>query len=352
MPFDPDAAGRPGSGIFGLTCSREDSRIILTPVPFDATTSYGGGAGAGAEAIRRASMQVDLYDLRLGRVYEAGISMDEPDPRIAAASARARALAAPIIEKGGADAADAEAVAGIDAAGTLVNEIVHQRTLAVLREGKIPGLVGGDHSTPLGAIRACAEHAGPIGILHLDAHLDLRDAFEGMAWSHASIMHNVLRSVPRVAHMTQIGIRDFGEGELAAARAAGDRVAVHFDQDWADALARGAKYLDLVRAALRPLPPKVYVSFDIDALDPSLCPHTGTPVPGGLTFPQAALILHELAASGRQVVGFDLVEVCPGPSATGGTPVPHEPEWDANVGARILYKLCGAAAAYGRGSAT
>jgi agmatinase len=345
MPFDPDAAGQPGSGIFGLPCTREESRIILTPVPFDATTSYGGGASAGPEAIRGASMQVDLYDLRLGRVYEAGIFMDEPDPRIALASQRARALAAPIIEQGGADESDAKAVAEIDAAGTLVNEVTYQRTLTVLREGKVPGLVGGDHSTPLGAIRACAEHAGPIGILHLDAHLDLRDAFEGMAWSHASIMHNVLRSVPRVVQMTQIGIRDFGEGELAAAKAAGDRVAVHFDQDWADAVARGAKYLDLVRAALKSLPPKVYVSFDIDALDPSLCPHTGTPVPGGLTFPQAALILHELAASGRQVVGFDLVEVCPGPEVlnTGGTPVPHE--WDANVGARILYKLCGVAAA-------
>jgi agmatinase len=334
MPFDPDAAGKPGSGIFGLTCSRDESRIILTPVPFDATTSYGGGAGAGPEAIRRASMQVDLYDLRLGRVYKAGIFMDEPDPRVALASRQARAIAAPIIEKGGAEESDAEALAQIDAAGALVNEFTYQRTLAVLREGKVPGLIGGDHSTPLGAIRACAEHAGPIGILHLDAHLDLRDAFEGLAWSHASIMHNVLRAVPRVVHMTQIGIRDFGEGELEAAKAAGDRVAIHFDQDWVDAVARGAKYLDLVRAALKPLPPKVYISFDIDALDPSLCPHTGTPVPGGLSFPQAALILHELAASGRQVVGFDLVEVCPGPDGS---------EWDANVGARILYKLCGVA---------
>jgi agmatinase len=92
-----------------------------------------------------------------------------------------------------------------------------------------------------------------------------------------------------------------------------------------------------VREALAPLPSHVYVSFDIDALDPSLCPHTGTPVPGGLGFNQAAIVLQALADSGRRVVGFDLVEVCPGPTEA-------EPEWDANVGARVLYKLCGCAA--------
>jgi agmatinase len=93
------------------------------------------------------------------------------------------------------------------------------------------------------------------------------------------------------------------------------------------------KFNDLAASAVAALPDKVYVSFDIDALDPSLCPHTGTPVPGGLSFNQAALILETLRNSGKQVVGFDLVEVAPG-AADG-------PEWDANVGARVLYKLCG-----------
>jgi agmatinase len=332
MTFDPDAAGQPGSGVFGLPCSREESRVILTPVPFDATTSYGGGTAAGPGAIRAASLQVDLFDLRFGRVYMQGIFMDQPDPRVAEASSRARDLALPIIHRGGATADDAAAVAEVNRAGELVNRITFDRTAAVLREGRIPGLVGGDHSTPFGAIRACAEHRGPIGILHVDAHMDLRAAFEGFTWSHASIMHNVLAEIPGVTRLVQVGIRDCGDGELAFARAQGVRVATFFDQDWSDAMARGTTFAPLAEAALASLPERVYVSFDIDALDPSLCPHTGTPVPGGLTFAHATYILHALAASGRTVVGFDLVEVCPDPS--GG-------EWDANVGARILYKLCG-----------
>ncbi len=98
----------------------------------------------------------------------------------------------------------------------------------------------------------------------------------------------------------------------------------------------GHKYSDLCKRALEPLPSHVYVSFDIDGLDPSMCPHTGTPVPGGLSFAQACLLLEALKESGRTVVGFDLVEVTPGPRAGSS-----EPEWDANVGARVLYKLCG-----------
>ena len=83
MPFDPDAAGAPGSGIFGLPHTRAEASVILTPVPFDATTSYGNGTAGGPEAIKRASMQVDLYDLVFGRIYERGIFMEEPDPAIA-----------------------------------------------------------------------------------------------------------------------------------------------------------------------------------------------------------------------------------------------------------------------------
>lgn len=339
MPFNPDDAAKPGSGIFGLPGTRDDARIVLLPVPFDATTSYGGGTSAGPDAIRRASVQVDLFDRRLGRVYEQGIWMDEPDAGIAALSAEARALAEPIITRGGAEHADAPAVARVDAACERVNAFTFDRTREALRAGKLPGLVGGDHSTPFGAVRAVAEHyarSGGVGILHLDAHMDLRRAFEGFTWSHASIMLNVLERLPGVSCLVQLGIRDFGEGELTAARDHSSRVHVHFDDDWFERKARGESFLDLCRAAFEPLPHRVYISFDIDALDPSLCPHTGTPVPGGFSFQEAAAILRELRATGREVVGFDLVEVCPGPD-------PAEPEWDASVGARILYQLCGVA---------
>jgi len=333
MAFDPDAAGAPGSGIFGLPTTREEAAIVLVPVPFDATTSYGHGAARGPEAILNASMQVDLYDRRFGRIYERGIYMELVEERIAALSEEARRFAAPLIAKGGAEAGDHASVARVDAAGDEVNRFTHERFKRVLGEGKTPGLVGGDHSTPFGAIRACAEHGdGELGILHLDAHMDLRRGYEGFRWSHASIMHNVLAHIPRVTRIVQVGIRDFGEGEMDLAIEQGRRVVTFYDDVWGQEMASGTPFLGLAKKAVAALPERVYISFDIDALDPSLCPHTGTPVPGGLSFNQAVLLLDLVRQSGKRVVGFDFVEAAPGPEGD---------EWDANVGARVLYKLCG-----------
>jgi agmatinase len=363
MPFDPDAAAQPGSGIFGLPFTRDESRVILVPVPFDATTSYGGGTAAGPAAILLASAQVDLYDHQFGRVYERGIHMLDIPDAIADLSRSARNFALPIIEHGGVDPADADdttkhAIAEVRRACESVAAYTHDEFTRILREGKTPGLIGGDHSTPLGAISAVADfltkhphaanvpHAGMggggFGILHVDAHMDLRDAFEGFQHSHASIMHNVLTSVSQVTKIVQFGIRDFGEKELAFARAQGPRVSVYFDQDIAEATMSGTPLAAILDRAIAELPPRVYVSFDIDALDPSLCPHTGTPVPGGLSFSAAALLLKRLKQSGRRVIGFDLVEVCPEAATTGEEFDPGNPgnEWDASVGARLLYKLC------------
>ena len=336
-PFDPDAAGVPGSGIFGLPSTREESRIILLPVPFDATTSYGNGTAKGPEAILEASMQVDLYDRQYGRIYERGIFLDEPSDRVRALSPWARPIAAPIIERGGVDPdnpKDLAAAAQVDSAGQVIADWTYECTKRVLAEGKIPGLVGGDHSTPLGAIRACAESVpAGLGILHIDAHMDFRNVYEGFKFSHASIMFNVLTMIPQVKRIVQVGIRDFGEGEMDFGIEQGARVHTCYDDQWAQDLLAGTPFADLCSSAISHLPSDVYVSFDIDGLDPALCPHTGTPVPGGLSFNQAAILLQALKKSGRRIVGFDLVEVCPGP----------DDQWDANVGARVLYKLCGLA---------
>ncbi len=351
--FDPNAAAAPGAGIFGLSCTREQSRIVITPVEFDATTSYGGGASAGPDAVFEASMQVDLLDHQFGDVWKHGLFMDKPKGRIRKLSREARALAEPIIAAGGIENGGKrlrKALDNVNAASAEVNQHVYERTAAVLAEGKIPGLLGGDHSTPLGAIKACAEHVTGgkgakgtkgekgLGILHFDAHMDLRDAFEGFTYSHASVMFNVLKECPGVSRLVQLGIRDYCAAERAVADDSGGRVVVLYDQDIADEINSGGNFKAVVKRAIDALPANVYVSFDIDALEPALCPHTGTPVPGGLSFSQAALALKMLAESGRRVVGFDLVEVCPGPNES-------DPPIDQSVGARVLYKLCGAACA-------
>lgn len=326
--FDPNAPAAEGSGIFGLDCPRADAAVVLVPVPFDATTSYRPGAADGPEAILAASHQVDLFDSQVGRPYSEGIHMLEPDSGLRELSRATREVARPVLDSGEADGVVSREV---DRAGDRVNLWVTQQVTSALEQGAIPGVVGGDHSVPLGALRACGER-GSFGVLHIDAHADLREAYQGFRWSHASIMHNALREVPAIERLVQVGIRDLCEAEVASIEASGGRVVTHYDMDWQRRLAEGQAYLALCAEAVASLPQRVYVSFDVDGLDPSLCPHTGTPVPGGLSFGQACLLLEALQRSGREIIGFDLCEVAPGPD---------DDEWDAAVGARLLYKLCG-----------
>lgn len=334
MHFDPDAAARPGAGIFGLPHLLGDARIVLLPVPFDATTSYGNGTANGPDAIFDASLQVDLLHRRFGRIYEQGIHMLAPDDRIARLSDEAREIAVPLIEKGGAEPGDHREVARVNMASEEMNAFVYKQASALLSKGKKVGLIGGDHSTPFGLFRALTEMHGEVGILQIDAHMDFRHAFEGFQWSHASIMHNALTRLPAITRLVQVGIRDFGAGEVEFARASGSRSAVFYDEVMFEERAAGATFESQCRRIIDALPEKVHVSFDIDGLDPACCPHTGTPVPGGLKFNEATYLLWKLKESGRSVVGFDLVEVCP-------SPTPDGPEWDANVGARMLYTMCG-----------
>ena len=329
--FDPEAAARPGSGIFGLDQDPDQAQVLLMPVPFDATTSYRAGACFGPRTILAASHQVELYDPEFGRPYVRGIHLLAEDPEIVAANTAAREAAAPLIRKGGAGAGDAAALATVDKASAQVNDKVCGVVAAALDRKQLPGVVGGDHSVAFGAIEAVARHHPGMGILHVDAHADLRRAYQGFEWSHASIMDNVLRKVEGVARLVQVGIRDISEAEFQRARA-DDRVLLHHDMDWRRRLLAGETWLARCRDAIAPLPEEVYVSFDIDGLDPSLCPGTGTPVPGGLSFAEASVLLKCVVEAGRRIVGFDLTEVSPGAAGD---------EWNGAVGARILYRLIG-----------
>jgi agmatinase len=202
---------------------------------------------------------------------------------------------------------------------------------AARADGRLVGVVGGDHAAPFGAIEAAAARNPGLGILHVDAHCDLRPAYEGFTWSHASIMRNVYDRVPGVARIVQVGIRDASSEEMALVRRSKRRLIVHRDGALARHELAGGGFAASAKRIVRDLPAEVWVSFDVDGLDPALCPHTGTPVPGGLSFRQAVFLLEEVVRAGRRIAGFDLCEVAPGPAD----------EWDANVGARILYKLIG-----------
>jgi agmatinase len=309
--------------------------VVLVPVPFEATTSYGGGTARGPEAILEASRQVDLFDVETGRPFEAGIHLLAAPDEIARLDREARAAAVPVLEVGGviAGRADLErAASDVDRACERVNAWVEDTVAGLLARGKRVGLLGGDHSTALGAIAAHARHHPGMGLLHVDAHADLRVAYDGFTYSHASILYNVAERLPEITRIVQVGLRDLSEEERDYAAASAGRIVQHHDAVLARARFEGESWAAQVRRILEPLPRDVYVSFDVDGLDPTLCPGTGTPVPGGLSFQEAAYLLGAIVRSGRRIVGFDLVEVAPSPG--GG-------EWDGNVGARLLYKLIG-----------
>jgi agmatinase len=332
--FDPSAAAL-DAGIYGLPSTPDEARVILIPVPWEATVSYGCGTADGPAAILAASRQVDLLDRDTGRPYASGIALLPIRPELRAASDAARKTAIPVIEAGGAggDPALRGAAAAVDAMAERMNGWVYDETRRWLEAGKLVGIVGGDHSVPFGAIRALAERHPGLGILHLDAHADLRKAYEGFRWSHASIMYNVLAELPGVARIVQVGIRDYCDEEDLIIRGNPDRLRTYFDADLRRQVLDGETFRSLSGRIVAELPQEVYVSFDIDALDPALCPNTGTPVVGGLSFAEAVALLRTLVESGRRIVGFDLNEVAPDPEG-------HS-QWDGNVGARVLYKEIG-----------
>ena len=336
MSFDPNAPAQPGSGVFGLPFTEAEAKVVLVPVPWEATTSYGGGASEGPRAIREASAQVDLYDLDVEKPYEAGIFMGEEPAEVVVANEEGKALAAKIIEKGGAgdDPELVRALARVNALSGLVNGWVKRETLRLLGAGKLVGIVGGDHSVPFGALVAVAVKSPSFGILHFDAHADTRRAYEGFEHSHASIMFNVLEWIPQVTKLVQVGIRDVCEQEIDYCKSQGARVRMFADRELVKRRHAGEPFASVAADIVNALPDEVWVSFDIDGLDPRFCPHTGTPVMGGLDPAEVIAILRELAKSGKKIVGFDLNEVAPNPHDD------HD-EWDGNVGARMLYKLVG-----------
>ena len=335
--YDPSATASHEVGLFGVPTDIETARVVVIPVPWEVTTSYGGGTSRGPETVWKASPQIDLFDLELGKSYEQGYHLLEiptelrtlnDDLREKALSVRAFLETNPTLDSR-AKALQNEVNAGC----AKMSEWVYEQARSALKRGQIPAVLGGDHSSPEGNIRAvCEAHPGEIGVLHIDAHADLRVAYQGFERSHASIMYNVMTAKWKPKQLVQVAIRDFSAEEFELIESRKD-IETFFDLNLKRELFQGKSWNDICVRIASHLPKKIYVSFDIDGLSPEYCPHTGTPVPGGLTFDQANYLIAQLVASGKQIAGFDLNEVAPGES--------ESDEWDGNVGARLLYKLCG-----------
>ena len=338
--FDPTTTISAEFGVFGIPLSEAECKLVLLPVPWEVTTSYGKGASNGPRIIREASSQIDLFDFETKNAYEAGYFMKEISSKWASESERFKKLAQEVIALRTAQSTDTQTidrlVLEVNHASGRLTDWVYAETKKILEENKLFGLIGGDHSTPLGAIKAiCEKHtvdgSSEVGILHIDAHSDTRKAYQGFEQSHASIMYNVMQLPLKPKKLVQVGIRDFCEEEYNFVQSRQD-IKTFFDIELKQRSLKGESWSSIATDIIHELPKKVYISFDIDGLDPRYCPSTGTPVIGGLSTDEVFFLFNLLAQSGRQIVGFDLNEVSTGDA--------HESEWDGNVGARMLYKLC------------
>ncbi len=329
LPSDFDPSGMAMSeGLFGLPFSVDEARLVIVPVPWEATVSYREGTARSLGAIVEASWQVDLYDATNPDGWKKGIALTEPNAEIETLADKTRAKAIKHLERLARKKPEGTQLKKVNEACANMVENVRKQCVELLEKGHQVGLLGGDHSTPLGLLKALAERHSHFGILQIDAHLDLRQAYEGFEFSHASIMYNALK-INEIEKLVQVGIRDYCDEELDIVAHQADRIAVFFDRDLKRRQFEGSRFSEIAAEIVASLPNKVYISFDIDGLEPSLCPKTGTPVPGGLRWDEALYLLESVVQSGRSIIGFDLNEVV---AQTGE-------DWDAMVGARLLYRL-------------
>src|SRR6476469_1980478 len=332
LNFDPSVIGVDNGNLLGLPFDYDSANIIVFGIPWEVTVSYGSGTAFGPNAVLASSRQLDLYDFDNPEGWKQGIFMVEIPKDIQQKNEVVRQDATQIIEhmEQGKRIEDdpnlAQVLKTVNQECQAVNKWLFEQAQAAIKQGKKVAAIGGDHSVPLGAIQALAESYPEFGILHIDAHADLRDAYEGFEFSHASIMFNALK-MPQLSKLVQVGIREICHDEVNLIHQSEGRVSAYYDPPLKQKLYAGVSWLAICKQIVAELPQNVYISFDVDGLDPKLCPNTGTPVPGGLELEQAFFLFREVVNSGRQIIGFDVCEV-------------GNSEWDGNVGARAVYKLC------------
>jgi agmatinase len=258
------------------------SGIIIVPVPYDETSTWMKGSDKGPDAIMEASVNLEFYDVETGtEAHKKGIHTIDP-----------------VLEKSSPEA---------------LVEAVCKKTLKLLADKKFPVIVGGNHTVSIGSIKAVSEEFDNLTILQLDAHSDLRQEYEGSKFNHACAMARAREFAPLV----QVGIRSMAAEEMLFA----DQTRIYYSHDL-------YYNKELYRSAIEKLSENVYITIDLDVFDPSLMPSTGTPEPGGPDYFEIMHFLRDVTRT-RNVVGFDVVELCP-------SPVNKVPDF---VAAKVIYQL-------------
>lgn len=258
--------GKTYAGIAWEYASSDTAKIVLIPVPYDGTSTWGKGADLGPEAFLEASENMELYDIETqSEVYKQGIHLIKPDFKFSSPE-------------------------------VMVNE-VYNHTKAQIKRNKFVSLFGGEHSISIGAIRAFNESFENLTVLQLDAHTDLRKEYMGTPYNHACAMYEASQNT----NLIQVGIRsmDVSENKVLNPENVFFAEEMYVNDYWMD-------------EAIEAMTNNVYITFDLDAFDPSILPATGTPEPGGLLWYETLEFLKRVFKE-KNVVGLDIVELCPNP---------------------------------------
>lgn len=295
------SAVRLGLPAYGRQGRWESAAVALIAVPWEGGVSFRRGTAQAPELIRQVSEQIDYYRSECPSLEEQEFFWSAPAQPFGISDNPDHLYEGEVLP------------------------YVESQVREVLQSGKSFGLIGGDHSIPLGAhyqLRGLS-----YGVLHIDAHADLRPTYGGMKYSHATILYHISQ-LPAVERIVAVGIRDWSRMEAEYASSLFPRLVVYEMRYLARAAFRGRSWTELVSEIVSLLPTSVYISIDMDVLEVGHVPHTGTPVPGGLRYEELFFLLEAIPHSGRRIIGFDVCE-------TGGA------ELDAIVASHLIYRLCG-----------
>jgi agmatinase len=271
----------------------ETARAVILPVPYDFTTSYQGGTRLGPQAILNASRNMELWDEEIGAIYRSGIhTMGEVEPTAASPEA--------MVDR------------------------VEQAVAWILERDKLPVVLGGEHSLTTGAVRAAKRRHPKLSVLQIDAHADMRDTYLDTPYSHACVMRRIRELVPA----SSVGVRSMSEEEAEVLKRQPAPI-------WSTRQFRalGGSWEPILAS----LTGEVFVTFDLDGLDPSVLPATGTPEPGGLDWFEAVDLLRAVSERSR-IVGFDVLELAPLPGHVASD----------FLASRLVYRMIGLALASDR----
>ena len=340
--FDPNGAIPDNGNYFGIPLEPEEAALVLISAPWDLSLKVRNGSSFAPDAIIEASRSVDFFEPMAPNSWRKGIATVPIDYTIQDLSHRLRSDAERIVkvyDRQGATTFDnlvyERSVRRVNDGYQTLNDNIYEQSMTWLKRGKIVGLVGGDQSVAYGHIRAIAEHYGSLGVLHIDSSCNLKRCHQGMEFSHASVMYNVLRDVPQVERLVGVGVRAFSPEEWQRAES-DSRITLFTGQSLWSRHFEGTPWATVVNEIVESLPQYVYISLDINGLTLECSPHNGMVVAGGLRFPEIIYLLDKIVESGRKIVGFDLSEVVPD----------VEDKTDAEIASRLLYNICSMALKY------